>query len=122
MDKKTIILVVLFVLLIFAMAFARTTFNKPKQSYTDLKPHSSQSDTTEIYMGLTRESYLNEVSNNGYDKGAECVYGKLIDKYGIEETYKIDVRAIDSQDDYIDPRVLSAFNECTGADIDYRHL
>lgn len=63
------------------------------------------------YMGLTRQEYLDTVSNNGQDKASLCAYTYLIDTYGLEETYKIDYRASKDEND-IDPRTYEALEEC----------
>ena len=67
--------------------------------------------TEESYMGMTRQMYLDQVSNNGQDMGMHCAYSYLIDTYGLEATYRMDRRAgIDDND--IDPAVFEALDRC----------
>ena len=72
---------------------------------------TTSSNTEETYMGLTRQEYLDEVSNNGQDSGMLCTYTYLIDTYGIKETFLMDQRAAKDDTD-IDNRVYGALERC----------
>ena len=76
-----------------------------------LSPPEPKTTAEPSYMGLTKEDYLNEVSNNGLDTGSLCVYTHLIDTYGIEETYKMDNRALKDAND-VDSRIYEAIERC----------
>lgn len=72
---------------------------------------SSVTSSEPTYMGYTRESYLDEVSNNGADAGMLCAYTYLIDTYGLEATAKMDQRAYFDQND-VDERIFEAMEHC----------
>ena len=75
------------------------------------EPTKPTKPTESTYMGITRQEYLDTVSNGGEDKGAHCVYTYLIDTYGIEETYRMDYRAEKDETD-VDPAVYEAIDRC----------
>lgn len=79
------------------------------------KPATQVTPTTEdTYMGLTRQIYLDKVSNNGQDTASLCVYTYLLDKYGIKETYKMDYRATVDEND-VDQKILDEIKHCQDA-------
>lgn len=78
-------------------------------SYADLQ---TRANNAESYMGVTKQMYLDKASNNGTDPAAVCVYDKLITENGIEETYKMDKRALADETD-IDQRIFDAIEVCS---------
>lgn len=97
---KTIGIVLLMLLLIAVVKYA------VQQTIKSTAPAKEDS-----YLGITREEYLNRVSNNGQDTAARCVYANLIDKYGIKETYNIDYRASKDEND-VDQRLYEELERC----------
>lgn len=67
--------------------------------------------TGETVMGITRQEYLDTVSNNGQDKETFCIYEYLIDTYGLRETYKMDLAASRNEGD-VHPAVYDAIDWC----------
>lgn len=89
--------------ILFFVAIFRLTTDSP----TDSTAESNEP----AYMGYTRQSYLAEVSNNGRDRGMYCAYSYLIDNYGLEATFKMDMRA-DRDGNDIDPAIYEAMDNC----------
>lgn len=65
----------------------------------------------ETYTGITKQIYLDKVSDNGKDMGMHCAYEYLIDNYGIKETVSMDMRADKDAND-LDPRFNEAMDVC----------
>lgn len=67
--------------------------------------------------GLTKSKYLDMVRINYKDddtltlEETLCSYDYLIDKYGVKETYKMDLRAEADEND-IDNRLIEAIQKC----------
>lgn len=75
--------------------------------YRDYQLNNPESVTLEY----TKEEYLNQLRENGGHESIICAYSKLIDKYGTNETLKMDVRAAADEKD-VDPRIYTAIQEC----------
>lgn len=76
-----------------------------------INSYNETSSGEDTYMGLSRQEYLDEVSNNGQDTAALCSYTYLIDTYGLKETYSMDYRASKDETD-VDPRIFEAMDRC----------
>lgn len=60
---------------------------------------------------MTKEQYIQQVKDNGGADYEVCAYNKLIDKYGVKETMKMDMRAAANEKD-IDQRLFEEVKEC----------
>lgn len=101
--KDTLKLIGVALLVLFVVGAVKYAVNPPQP----------QKDTSEpSYMGVTRQEYLDTASNKGQDTGAQCAYAHLIDTYGLEETYKMDKRALDNAAD-VDTRIYEAMEVCS---------
>lgn len=92
------------IVFIVVAAVASAFFN-----ISDSNSNNTQEDT---YMGITRQEYLDKVSNNGQDTAARCVYANLIDQYGLKETYQMDYRASVDEND-VDQRIFDEMKVCS---------
>lgn len=86
--------------ILVSVTFVRYQIKETASSYTE-----------DAYMGITRQEYLDKVSNNGQDKESLCAYEYLIDTYGIKETYRMDYRAYEDEND-VDKRIYAAIKKC----------
>lgn len=78
--------------------------------------NNAENDTK--YDAVTKSGYLKVVERNFvYEPGGAtkeqtlCAYSYLIDEYGVEETLKMDERALADEND-VDPRLWGAVDKC----------
>lgn len=106
MFRRIVIAVVVFTVAYLVAAVAAYTVT------TLMKPAEADTVTAEdAYMGMTRQMYLDKVSDNGQDTATRCSYTYLIDTYSLEETFKMDYRASKDEND-IDQRIYDAIDRC----------
>lgn len=94
------------------MGFALAIIGRFVESEAPSPPTRTISTPSEpTVAGFTRAEYLDKVSNGGQDQMSLCSYTYLIDNFGLEETYRMDVRATVDETD-VDPRIYEAMGSC----------
>jgi len=75
------------------------------------KPAVDRDSATQIVENYSKQDYLDQVKANGGESIELCAYDYLLDKYGVREVMKMDMKAMADEDD-IDPRLFRAVEEC----------
>ena len=105
MDKVARVVVLIVVILAVSLTARMVTDMGIKEAF------NNDDTSRETVMGVTKQEYLDKVSNNGQDKEALCAYEYLIDTYGLKETYKMDLAATKDEED-IHPAIYEAIDRC----------
>lgn len=82
-----------------------------RMAYTGYQVNQAAQGKDISISNMTKEQYLAQVKKNGGTQYEACVYNKLIDKYGVKETLKMDMRVAANEND-VDSRLYSMANEC----------
>lgn len=93
--------------LVLALILLPTAVEKYGPEQATIQSRSSEPTVA----GHTRAEYLEKVSNGGQDQLSLCSYTYLIDNFGLEETYRMDARAMVDEND-IDERIYDALESC----------
>lgn len=76
-------------------------------AYLDYSLRNPESITVEY----TKDEYMQEIRRKTNDPVVICSYELLIDRYGTNETLKMDLRAVSDETD-VDQRIYDALEEC----------